>query len=48
MKAKLYVCAAAILLGLLAVVSVLQAADAGAIDKVRAKGVLDDDDLRVH
>jgi hypothetical protein len=46
MKAKRYFCASAMLFGLLMVVSALQAVDAVAIDKIRAKGVLDDDDLR--
>ena len=34
------------LFGILVIISASQAADAGAIDKVRAKGVLDEDDLR--
>jgi hypothetical protein len=46
MKAKRYVYAAAMLFGLLIVASALQAVDASAIDRVRAKSVLDDDDLR--
>ena len=46
MKAERIVSAAAVLFGFLATVSVVMASDSAAIDKVRAKGVLDDSDLQ--